>query len=102
MAYNGWTNYETWNVSLWLDNDEGTYYQVREMLTEWSESGDDIYVLTDTLREYVEELAEMVCPGVISGASFVADMFGAALSEVNWHEISENLRSELPDEVANV
>ena len=23
--YNGWTNYETWLVSLWADNDEASY-----------------------------------------------------------------------------
>jgi len=28
--YNGWTNYETWNVALWAANDEGLYNMARE------------------------------------------------------------------------
>lgn len=28
--YNGWTNYETWNVTLYLNNDEGTYLAIKE------------------------------------------------------------------------
>lgn len=32
--YNGWKNYQTWNVALWLDNDEPTYRMMQEYLKE--------------------------------------------------------------------
>lgn len=25
ISYNGWNNYETWNVALWINNAEGLY-----------------------------------------------------------------------------
>ena len=29
-TYNGWENYETWNVALWINNEEGLYEFARE------------------------------------------------------------------------
>ena len=44
--YNGWTNYETWNVALWIGNDEGLYGLARE-------SG-DYETFRETMREDFE------------------------------------------------
>lgn len=110
MNYNGWTNYETWNVSLWLDNEQSTYHDVQEFAQEMVDkidpdsdfTADDArYEMADWLKSYVEELAEATCPGVLSGASFVADMFGAALSEVNWDEVARNALDEMLAEVSS-
>jgi hypothetical protein len=30
QTYQGWTNYQTWNVVLWIQNDEGLYNLVNE------------------------------------------------------------------------
>jgi hypothetical protein len=93
--YNGWTNYETWVVNLWMDNEQGTYDYWREVAREVSSDLEEptnsmtkmdeaIYLLADRLKDHHEENRPEL-PGVYG------DLIGAALSEVNWQEIAEHL-----------
>lgn len=40
-GYNGWTNYETWNVALWLENTEDLYAQMVTFMSRYN--GDNPY-----------------------------------------------------------
>ena len=33
-TYNGWKNYETWNVMLWLNNTENLYFAMVDIVNE--------------------------------------------------------------------
>jgi hypothetical protein len=43
QGYNGWKNHATWNVALWIDNDEGLYRFALECL--------NYAIFRDELRE---------------------------------------------------
>jgi hypothetical protein len=88
--YNGWTNYETWLVKLWMDNDQGSYEYWREATKEHLtvDKDDGLISLADQLKEEHTEAATEGLEG------FRLDLMGAALSEVDWREIAESLIKE--------
>jgi hypothetical protein len=97
-TYNGWTNYETWNVALWLDNERGTYDLWRERAKELLARSEATSYLTkeegavyDLARGLREEIEGQV-PDF--GASMYTDLLNAALSEVNWAEIARHYIEE--------
>ena len=102
MTYNGWTNYETWAVALWIDNEQGSHNQRREMAQEtWDNAEATRYStreevalrdFADTLKDWVEEMAPDL------GASLFSDLLSAALQEVDWREIAENWSEDIDKE----
>jgi len=88
--YNGWTNYETWNVNLWLNNDQGTYDFIVELAKQYA---DDAPMLAQALESFVDELQPEL------EASMFSDILNAAMREVNWQEIADALLEDHKDEI---
>lgn len=97
--YNGWTNYETWAVALWIDNEPCSYAVRQDLAREaWDEAEDSRtgcrstnarIALVDSLKAWVDD--EMI-PDL--GATLAADLLSGAVSEVDWREIADNFLDE--------
>lgn len=101
-SYNGWSNYETWIVNLWLGNDEGSYNTCRTLAQRCFEEAVADQVLSRKERacyQLAKELKEMIEDGnpLASEASVYADLINASLSEVNWKEVANSLLGEVAE-----
>jgi|ERR1700693_170794 len=87
---NGYSNYETWAVNLWIDNDEGLQTQLiddaERLLYDLEDKETVIYNLSGRIKEFHEEnITGLETFGVYR------DLLNSALSMVNWREIAENI-----------
>lgn len=78
-GYNGYSNYETWLVSMWLNNDRLTYNALEEIKAK----DVSVHSKAEELEELVRELYEFEPVGL------VADFVNAAFARVDWAEIVE-------------
>ena len=77
-TYNGWTNWETWQILLWASNEEHLYKQVNKFV-EWASRrvGFELKV-----KQFFHDMFPEGTP----------DMDGAEeMKNVNWQEIAEHL-----------
>jgi hypothetical protein len=97
QRYNGWKNHETWAVHLWLTNDQGDYNHWNDEARDVARSALDIQQVKDgiwepregcriTLAERLKDQLTDAQPDL--GATLWADLFGSALSEVDWFEVA--------------
>lgn len=78
-SYNGWSNYETWCVHMWLTNDEFT----NNLLDSVANGQGTAYEKAAQFKEWVEDQAPRLSAGIYS------DLLLAALERVDWQEIIE-------------
>lgn len=86
MAYNGWTNKETWLVNLWLG----------DVFTEDQEAGTEI--TADYIEQFVDEMVDQAMnAGKWSNGhnGFVTDLLNCALGEIDYHELAEHYDEEV-------
>ena len=84
--YNGWTNYETWNVNLWVSNDEGLYNEKMRVLRRSHE------VSAKTVREFFAEVMGGTTPDLDS-----LQENGETVDPINFDEIAEHWEDERLD-----
>jgi len=88
MKYNGWTNWETWNFKLWIDNEECSYYAVLELA-----EGKDKYELSKELESWADDMLK----AIRIECGFFADVCNTSIKEINFEEIAESYLLEIEE-----
>lgn len=89
--YNGWTNYATWNLPLWVENEEHTYKLKRSILDSMVRSLDaDEIEDFEVCESDVKNIAEQC--GFEEGKTpdHTDDEEGCSHTDINWPEIADN------------
>ena len=106
-TYNGWSNYETWTVSLWMDNERHSHEYWRRQAAEhrqavptrqlvadgvWTAEEAAKFNLADQIKEETADDSPLKTPSLYS------DLLNAAFGEVNWQEIAGHLLADVAEQ----
>ena len=76
MRYQGWKNWETWNIALWFGNDEGLYHEVKDHPRRFT---------AKSAKDFVLELLPAGTPDM---KKLSAGELHSAYGRVGWGEIA--------------
>ena len=105
-GYEGWANYETWAVALWLGNERASCDHWREQAAgiwegdgvprrqpHWTRSETARFNLADQLKADLTDGAGQALKD--DGGTLWRDLLQAALDEVDWHEVADAFLTDL-------
>jgi len=94
QTYNGYANYETWLVSVWIDNDQGNidhwidvarhHYSISEDRKYFTKKEEAIISFSEDMKEWYGDRV----PDSDDIGGLWTDMINAALGSVDWHELA--------------
>jgi hypothetical protein len=84
MPYNGWKNYETWAIGVWIDSYEDSQRAFASMGQ-----------LIDKRVKLADAIKDTVLAGVPDiGANMYSDLLEVALEQVDWFELADHFREQ--------
>ena len=106
--YNGWSNYETWNFKLWLDNEQDVHNYIIGEIKKIKASPDNgqnvTFETANFLRSYIDDnmpnlnvstRSQSVLGSMCDKNDFYGDILNAALRDINTYEIAESYLEDL-------
>jgi len=109
--YNGWSNYETWNFKLWLDNEEDVHnYIIGEIkkIKSAPNNGQDVtYETSNFLRSYIDDnmpnlnvstKSQSKYGSMCNKQGFYLDILNTGLRCINTYEVAESYLEDLKED----
>jgi len=107
--YNGWSNYETWNFKLWLDNDETVHNYIIDEIKKIKAIGYDAeaYEVSNFLKSYIDDnmpnlnvstRSQSVHGSMSDKNGFYLDILNTALRCINTYEVAESYLEDLKED----
>lgn len=107
--YNGWSNYETWNFKLWLDNDETVHNYIIDEIKKIKAIGYDAeaYEVSNFLRSYIDDnmpnlnvstRSQSKYGSICDKQGFYLDILNTALRCINTYEVAESYLEDLKED----